>query len=145
MLNQNEAAARVKIDTQLKEQGWDLHDSNGVRYEVPLPDGCRADYLLCDRHGRALAVIEAKKASINPAEAEAQAKSYATQLGVPYIFLSNGDEIRFWDWQREAFPRAIKTFFSQSDLERRAATGQVRISVSSGLCAPITRSMAIPG
>ena len=38
----------------------------------------------------------------------------------------NGEEIRFWEWQREAFPRAIKTFFSQGDLERRAATGQVR-------------------
>jgi hypothetical protein len=82
--------------------------------------------VLCDRHGRALAVVEAKKAAINPAEAEAQAKAYAAQLKVPYIFLANGEEIRFWEWQREAFPRAIKTFFSQGDLERRAATGQVR-------------------
>ena len=45
---------------------------------------------------------------------------------MPYVFLANGEEIRFWEWQREASPRAIKTFFSQSDIERRAATGQVR-------------------
>jgi type I restriction enzyme R subunit len=31
---------------------------------------------------------------------------------VPYIFLANGHEIRFWEWQREAFPRLVKTFFS---------------------------------
>ena len=57
-----------------------------------------------------------------PREAEAQAKAYAEQLNVPYIFLANGEEIRFWEWQGEAFPRAVKTFFSQGDLERRAAT-----------------------
>jgi type I restriction enzyme R subunit len=39
-----------------------------------------------------------------PADAAAQAKAYAEQLKVPYIFLSNGHEVRFWEWQREAFP-----------------------------------------
>ncbi len=122
----NEASSRVKIDAQFKDRGWDVLNPNAVRFEYVLPDKTKADYVLCDRHGRALAVIEAKKAAINPAEAEAQAKAYAAQLKVPYIFLANGEEIRFWEWQREAFPRAIKTFFSQGDLERRAATGQVR-------------------
>ena len=122
----NEAFSRVKIDAQLKDQGWDVLNPNAVRFEYVLPDKTKADYVLCDRHGRALAVIEAKRAAINPAEAEAQAKAYAAQLKVPYAFLANGEEIRFWEWQREAFPRAIKTFFSQDDLERRAATGQVR-------------------
>lgn len=122
----NEAFSRVKIDAQLKDQGWDVLDTNSVRFEVVLTDGTRADYVLCDRNGRALAVIEAKKAAINPAEAEQQAKGYAQQLKVPYIFLANGDEIRFWDWQREPFPRPIKTFFAQGDLERRAATALVR-------------------
>lgn len=126
MPGSNEAFSRVKIDAQLKDRGWDVLNPNAVRFEVVLADQTKADYVLCDRHGRALAVIEAKKAAINPAEAEAQAKAYAVQLKVPYIFLANGEEIRFWEWQREAFPRAIKTFFSQGDLERRAATGQVR-------------------
>lgn len=122
----NEAFSRVLIDAQLKEQGWDITDTNSVRYEMGLPDGTRADYVLCDRHGRSLAVIEAKKASINPGEAETQGRAYAEQLKVPYVFLSNGEEIRFWEWQREAYPRQIKTFFSQGDLERRAATAFVK-------------------
>jgi len=122
----NEAFSRVKIDAQLKDQGWEILNPNAVRFEYVLSDGTKADYVLCDRHGRALAVVEAKKAAINPAEAEAQAKAYAVQLQVPYIFLANGEEIRFWEWEREAFPRTVKTFFAQSDLERRAATGQVK-------------------
>lgn len=101
----NEAFSRVKIDAQLKDQGWEITNTNAVRFEVVLPDRTKADYVLCDRHGRSLAVIEAKKAAINPAEAEAQAKAYAQQLQVPYIFLANGEEIRFWEWQREALAR----------------------------------------
>ena len=69
MATTNEAHARVSIDAQLKDLGWNVHDPNSVRYEATLPDGSRADYVLCDRYGRSLAVIEAKKASINPAEA----------------------------------------------------------------------------
>ena len=122
----NEAFSRVKIDAQLRDRGWDILDTGSVRFEVMLPDRTKADYVLCDRNGRALAVIEAKKAAVNPAEAEAQARGYASQLKVPYIFLANGEEIRFWEWQREAFPRPIKTFYSQGDLERRAATAQVK-------------------
>lgn len=125
----NEAFSRVKIDAQLRDLGWEVENFNIVRFEYVLADGRRADYVLCDRHGRALAVIEAKKAAINPVEAETQAKAYAQQLGVPYIFLANGKEILFWEWEAEAFPHAVKTFFSQSDLERRYATRQVRRDV----------------
>lgn len=123
---QNEAFSRVIIDALLADQGWNTQDTNSVRYEVVLGDGTRADYVLCDRHGRSLAVIEAKRFSVNPADAVEQAKNYARQLNVPYIFLANGQEIRFWEWQREAYPRPVKTFFKQDDLERRAATAQVK-------------------
>ena len=122
----NEAFARVKIDALLAAQGWDTLDTNAVRFEVQLPDGTRADYVLCDRHGRSLAVIEAKRYSVNPGDAAAQAKAYAQQLGVPYAFLCNGNEVLFWDWQHEAFPRPVKTIFKQDDLERRIATLSVR-------------------
>jgi type I restriction enzyme R subunit len=122
----NEAFSRVKIDALLKDQGWKVGDANAVRFEYPLGDGTRADYVLCDRNGRSLAVVEAKKASINPADAARQAKGYAEQLKVPFIFLANGEEIRFWDWQIEAHPRVIKTFFGPEDLERRFATRVVR-------------------
>ena len=122
----NEAFARVKIDALLAAQGWDTLDTNAVRFEVQLPDGTRADYVLCDRHGRSLAVIEAKRYSVNPGDAAAQAKAYAQQLGVPYAFLCNGNEVLFWEWQRESNPRPVKTIFKQDDLERRIATLSVR-------------------
>jgi type I restriction enzyme R subunit len=110
----------------LAAQGWNTQDPNAVRYEVVLPDSTRADYVLCDRHGRSLAVVEAKRSSVSPGDAAAQAKAYAQHLGVPYVFLANGDEVRFWDWQREAFPKVVKTFFKQDDLERGAATHSLR-------------------
>jgi type I restriction enzyme R subunit len=125
MQSSNEAFSRVIIDSQLTAQGWGLSDGFSVRYEVVLEDGTRADYVLCDRHGRSLAVIEAKRFSVSPGEASEQAKNYARQLKVPYIFLANGNEIKFWEWQHEAYPRPVKTFFKQDDLERRFATLQV--------------------
>ncbi len=126
MITGNEAFARVVIDAQLADQGWNTQDQNSVRYEVMLPDRTRADYVLCDRHGRALAVIEAKRFSRSPEEGAQQAKAYARQLRVPYVFLANGREIRFWEWEREAYAHAVKTFFKQTDLERRFATRQLR-------------------
>ncbi len=125
-MSTNEALSRVKIDAQLKDEGWETQNPNAVRYEYPLPDGTRADYVLCDRNGHSLAVVEAKRSSTNPADAAAQAKAYAEQLRVPFIFLTNGDEVRFWDWQLEAHPRSVKTFFGPDDLERRYATRVVR-------------------
>ncbi|MGA7878684.1 MAG: DEAD/DEAH box helicase family protein, partial [Desulfoferrobacter sp.] len=126
MPNSNEAFSRVVIDAQLADQGWNTQDQNSVRYEYVLPDGRRADYVLCDRYGRSMAVIEAKRFSVNPGDATEQAKAYAKQLGVPYVFLANGQEIRFWEWQSEAYPRAVKTFFKQTDIEKRFATRQVK-------------------
>ena len=122
----NEAFARVKIDALLAAQGWNTQDTNAVRFEVVLPDGTRADYVLCDRHGRSLAVIEAKRFSVSPNDAAAQAKAYAEQLGVPYVFLSNGHEVLFWHWRHEAYPHPVKTLFKQDDLERRVASLQLR-------------------
>ena len=65
MANGNEAFSRVIIDAQLADQGWNTQDQHSVRYEYTLPDGSRADYVLCDRHGRSLSVIEAKRFSIS--------------------------------------------------------------------------------
>ncbi len=122
----NEAFSRVKIDAQLRDQGWEVENPNAVRFEYVLPDSTKADYVLCDRNGRSLAVIEAKRSATNPADAARQARAYAEQLGVPFIFLANGEEVRFWDWQLEGHPRVVKTIFSPGDLERRYATRVVR-------------------
>lgn len=126
MPSTNEAFARVKIDALLMAQGWNVQDTNAVRFEVVMPDGTRADYVLCDRNGRALAVIEAKRFWVSPGDAASQARQYAQQMGVPFVFLCNGVEIQFWEWEREAFPHPVKTFFKQDDLERRLASRQLR-------------------
>lgn len=128
-MNKNEAFSRVLIDAMLTAQGWDVTDTNAVRFEVVMPDSTRADYVLCDRNGRSLAVIEAKRYSVNPADAAEQAKAYAQHLDVPYVFLTNGSEILFWEWQREAYPHPVKTFFKQDDLERRFASLTLRKDV----------------
>ena len=125
-MSKNEAFSRVVIDRQLADQGWEVENHNAVRYEYPMADGTRADYVLCNRHGHSMAVIEAKRYSVNPGDAAEQARAYAQQLNVPYVFLANGAEIRFWEWEREAFPHPVKTFFKQDDLERRFATRQLK-------------------
>ena len=122
----NEAFARIKIDQLLKDTDWRLTDGISVRYEYPLDDGGRADYALFDRQGRALAVLEAKSTSVSLSAGEAQGRRYADLLEVPFIFLSNGEEIWFCDKGQDAHFRRIETVFSQDDLARRKAARDIR-------------------
>ena len=115
----NEAFARVEIDQLLRDIGWKLTDGRSVRFEYPLDDGGKADYALFDRQGRALAVLEAKSTSVNLSAGEAQGRRYADQLDVPFIFLSNGEEVWFCDKDQDAHFRPVETVFSQDDLVRR--------------------------
>lgn len=69
-----------------------------MRYEYPLADGTRADYVLCDRSGKALAVLEAKWSS--RALGEGEALAHAAALGVWLAFLANGEEVCFRDLDR---------------------------------------------
>ena len=124
----NEAFARVKIDQLLKDTEWRLTDGLSVRFEYPLGDGGRADYALFDRQGRALAVLEAKSTSVSLSAGEAQGRRYADLLDVPFIFLSNGEEIWFCDKGQDAHFRRIETLFSQDDLARRKAARDIRRS-----------------
>jgi len=122
----NEAFARVKIDQLLKDAAWNLIDGLSVRFEYPLDDGGKADYVLFDRQGRALAVLEAKSTCVNLGAGEAQGQRYADQLGVPFIFLSNGEEVWFRDKAQDAHFRQVETVFSQDDLARRSAVSDIR-------------------
>ena len=97
MTGTTEAFSRVKIDALLEDAGWDLTDGVSVLFEHALGDGSRADYVLCDRAGRPMAVVEAKRASVDPIAAQDQGRHYPEQLKVPFIFLSNGDEVWFLD------------------------------------------------
>ena len=126
MTGNTEASSRVRIDALLADAGWSLGDGVSVLFEHTLPDGSRADYVLCDRAGRPVAVVEAKRASVQPLTAQDQGIHYATLLDVPFVFLSNGEEVRFLDRDRDAHARQIAAFYSQEDLERRIAVRSLR-------------------
>lgn len=115
-MTQKETDARIIIDRKLKEAGWDIENKREVDTEKATTDG-RADYVLKDSRGRPIAVIEAKKFSVEPSTAKNQAENYAKELNVDFIFLSNGDVIYFWDYKFST-ERLIDNFFTKSDLER---------------------------
>jgi type I restriction enzyme R subunit len=69
------------------------------------------------RSGRPLAIIEAKRTAIEPYTAKQQALPYAKKIGSPFIFLTNGELIYFWDYGNDD-ARIVNSFFSRRDLER---------------------------
>lgn len=111
-----ESDVRMILDRKLREAGWDIENKNQVSTEELSKRG-RADYLLRDRRGRPLAVIEAKRFLIDPEIGKQQALDYAKDLGCQFIFLSNGDDIYFWDFNYRS-EQKVATFFSQKDLEK---------------------------
>ena len=111
-----ESDTRITIDRKLREAGWDIEDKSQMATEEPTKSG-RADYLLKDRRGRPLAVIEAKRFLIDPEAGKHQALDYAKDLQADFIFLSNGEDIYFWDF-KERPEQKVATFFSQKDLEK---------------------------
>ena len=68
----SEAFSRILIDKALENSGWDLLDPHSLEFEHHSTDG-RADYILKDKYGRALCVIEAKKEELDPYDAKEQA------------------------------------------------------------------------
>ncbi|MDZ7695905.1 MAG: DEAD/DEAH box helicase family protein [Deltaproteobacteria bacterium] len=139
-----EADARIVIDDLLRQAGWDPADKSQVLTEVSIRDRSwmvaepvasygtapsrktrdgdevptgRADYLLMDQRGRPLAIIEAKRTAIQPYAAKQQALPYAKKIQAPFIFLTNGELIYFWDYGNDD-ARIVNSFFSRRDLER---------------------------
>jgi type I restriction enzyme R subunit len=116
---QSEAFSRVLIDKALEFSGWDLLDPKQVVFELNSGAG-RADYLLKDKLGRVLCVLEAKREDLDPYDAKEQARGYAENLKAPFVLLSNGREHWFWNFvradQRDAY--RIERLPSRDDLER---------------------------
>jgi len=113
----SEADARIIIDDLLKQAGWTPSDKSQVLTEHPIAEVGRADYVLLSRNGRPLAVIEAKRSAIQPYAAKQQALPYARKIDAPFIFLTNGELIYFWDYGNDD-ARIVNSFFSRRDLER---------------------------
>jgi len=118
MPGQGEAFSRVLIDQALRDSGWDLLDSTRVRFEQRA--GGRADYVLRDKLGRALCVLEAKRENLDPYDAKGQARVYAEILKAPFVILSNGRIHYLWKLERlnEEDAGRIERLPSFEDLDR---------------------------
>ena len=122
----DEAQTRTDIiDVLLNEAGWPLTDARDREFEVsgmPSQTGLGyVDYVLWGADGKPLAVVEAKRTTVDAGAGRQQAKLYADCLekryGVrPLIFYTNGYEHWFWDDKRYP-PRAVAGFFSRDELD----------------------------
>ena len=106
--------------------GHDSTDEVGKEIEVlhqPTDSGLGyADYILWDDNGNPLAVIEAKKTSVDPERGRHQAKLYADGLEKmhghrPVIFYTNGFDIWIWDDAQGFPPRKLYGFYSKDSLQ----------------------------
>lgn len=124
-LSENETRRRY-IDIELKLAGWEFGKDCLVEVEVsgmPNPTGIGyVDYVLYGANGKPLAVVEAKKTSVNPNKGSHQAKLYADCLHNQYnqrplIFTTNGFEINFTN-DAEGYPqRLVQGIFTQDELQ----------------------------
>lgn len=135
MANTKEAKARIKINKLLEDSGWRFEDSEKGKANIQLEasvkfneldenlenavtsDGRRGaiDFLLLDKDGRALVVVEAKKESIDPLSAKEQARNYARNTGARFVILSNGNIHYFWD-TKHGNPDTISRFPTQDSI-----------------------------
>jgi type I restriction enzyme R subunit len=133
----SEAQARITINKMLEDAGWRFFpDGSGHRENVILehrlsgrtfspnadlgkdferaPEGF-VDYVLLNTDGRAVAVVEAKRESIDPLTAKEQARAYAENLNASHIFLSNG--LVHWYWNlRQGNPVKVSRFLPLEEL-----------------------------
>jgi len=135
MANSKEAKARIKINKLLEESQWRFEDSGSDKANIELEAGVKfenlgddfenaethdkrrgaIDFLLLDKDGRALVVVEAKKESIDPLSAKEQARDYARTINARFVILSNGNIHYFWD-TKHGNPETISRFPTQDSI-----------------------------
>lgn len=140
----NEKLTRKEIiDNRLKQAGWNVTDRTQVIEEfdiqltvveepaTPYAGHQYSDYVLLGKDGKPLAVVEAKKTSVDAALGREQAKQYcyniqSTQGGdLPFCFYTNGHDIYFWDLENYP-PKKVFGFPTRDDLERYAYIRKAR-------------------
>lgn len=158
MSRPNEAKTRKElIDPALERAGWDINNHDQVGIEIPvdgfdpqawdalkkkireqggtyeLPVGI-SDYALYRSNGEIIAVVEAKRTSVDPRLAQTQAEFYVSQIEKrqsfrPFAFMANGHDIYFLD-AGQANKRLVSGFFSPEDLENLLFIRQYRQPLS---------------
>jgi type I restriction enzyme R subunit len=135
----NEKLTRKEIiDLKLKQAGWNVADRTQVVEEFFITVEANlvsepavtygvqfSDYVLLGKDAKPLAVVEAKKTSVDARIGEEQAKQYTYHIqkqyncDLPFCLYTNGNDIYFWDLGNYS-PRKIFAFPTRSDLERIA-------------------------
>lgn len=130
------------IDKRLKKAGWNVDDStqviseHEVFHQVGTASGMGySDYVLLDKAGSPLAVVEAKKSSSDARKGREQAKQYADGFeraghDRPFIFYTNGYNIYFWNDSTD-IPRKIYGFLTRDDLEGLLFKRKEKLDLSS--------------
>lgn len=138
-MNESEAQTRKNIiDKRLKQAGWNLNDPAQVTQELDIwvgidPEAKKrndkyqghlfADYVLLGPDNYPLAVVEAKKTSVDPRVGKEQARNYAAKIqknndmDMPFVFYTNGYDLYYWDTERYP-PRKIYGFPTREELNR---------------------------
>lgn len=126
--NPNQVGLEIPVDgfapevwQRLNHKLHTLRES-GVSYDASLPSGI-SDYVLKRPNGEIIAVVEAKRTSVDPRLAQIQTEFYVQEIEKrqsfrPFAFMSNGHEIYFWDVGR-ANKRLVHGFFTPRDLENQ--------------------------
>lgn len=114
---------KLFIDIDLRLAGWRFEEN--CRVEIAV-DGLKhgsgigyCDYVLYGKNGKILAIVESKKASVNPEVGEIQVKEYAEALEKhigyqPICFITNGLKHYILDGPNR---RQIAGFYSQEELQ----------------------------
>ena len=109
MANSKEAKARIKINKLLEEAGWRFFDDEKGPANIQLEPNVKItkrdidafgedfesvkngfiDFLLLDKKGVPLVVLEAKKEEKDPLDGKEQARRYAQSQNARFIILSN--------------------------------------------------------
>ena len=146
----NEKLTRIEIiDGRLKQAGWNVEDRTQVVEEFDIIVDAKmvqeaattyggrqfSDYVLLGKDGKPLAVVEAKKSTVDANIGKEQAKQYChniqKQFGgeLPFCFYTNGHDIFFWDLDNYP-PKKVYGFPTRDDLERYTYIRQKRKALS---------------
>lgn len=122
------------IDKKL-QKSWYLLDWHQVIFEFPIWN-LFADYAILDNDNSVIAIIEAKKYERSARDWQFQALEYAgiiesKQWYRPFIFLSNGREIYFYNSVKNESPRVIKSFHTIKDLRKLKELQKMQVNPTS--------------
>ena len=133
----SEAQTRKKyIDVELQQAGWIIGSNCTIEEPVTgMPNSTGigyVDYVLWGKDHLPLAVVEAKKASVNPITGSQQAKLYADCLQNKYgcrplIFTTNGFELYYVNDLCGYPRRQVSGFFTQEELQLEIDRRKLRL------------------